>query len=398
MFINFCFINVGASVGNRSVVCDVFSYVDVIFVVDPPVDVHGCCVDGDVGDFVFVSGGDGCCDVHVYIRRSLLGLFDVVWADKHGMILRFMADGICRSVGGIYLRPGQSVEDVELALGPYTDCDILAGDMNARHSRWGCVADVSGYNHYGATVNRVLDGYDFMVPSVPTHDGVSVIDLCAFRWKPRKYRLSHMGGLPHAAQIVKVAADSSHLPPPGPNYRKARWDLIQSSLESLDPASPDIWRMARSIVDGIPRRSIGRDRCRWWSDDLERMRLDTRRLRQFSVMDRDRRPAYVLARKVYRAAIVQARYDHLGDLLSKAKDPDIFRYVNRIEVSRTLPAMDDGSGCFVGGHDEISDLLAGQLHPVAPMPWTADDSDVWDSVSDNLDEAISCSPSNTATS
>ena len=398
MFINYCFINVGASVGNRYVVCDVFSYVDVIFVVNPPVNVHGYCVDGDVGDFVFVSGGDGCCDVYVYIRRSLIGLFDVVWADRHGMILGFMEDGVCRRIGGMYLRPGQSVEDVELALGQYTDCDILAGDMNARHRRWGSVADVCGYNSYGIVVNRVLADMDFMVPSVPTHDGVSVIDLCAFRWTPRKYRLSHMSALPHAAQIVRVAADHDPLPPPGPNYRKARWDLIQSDLESMDPASPDVWRNVRSIVDGIPRRSIGCDRCPWWSDDLERMRSDTGRLRRFSVMDRNRPPAYVLARKVYRAAIVQAWYDHLGHLLSNAKDPDIFRYVNWVEVSRILPAMDDGSGCFKGGHDEISDLLAEQLHPVAPMPWTADDSDIWDSVGNNLDEAISCSPSNTATS
>lgn len=46
--------------------------------IDPPVDSCANCVDYDGGEFVFFSGGNGFRDIHVYIRRSLLGLFDVV--------------------------------------------------------------------------------------------------------------------------------------------------------------------------------------------------------------------------------------------------------------------------------------------------------------------------------
>jgi len=398
MLLNICFINVGASVGNRSLVCDVFSYVDVFFVVDPPVNGHGNCVDGDVGDFVFVSGGDGLCDVHVYIRRSLLGLFDVVWADARGMILELRAEGEVRRIGGIYLRPTMSVADVENAVAPYVCCHILAGDMNARHDRWGHVADVGGHNSHGRVLHRMLADMDFMVPSIPTHDGISVIDLCAFRWTPHKYRLSLRAGLPHAAQIVKIAADMDRLPPLKPNFKKAKWDHIATSLNAINAENHDIWHKARAIVDDITRKSHGRDRCRWWTDDLERMRDDTRRLRRISVMDRDRRLDFILARKVYKAAVIQARYDSLGSGLATATDPEIYKFVHVLDTSRTLPAMDDGSGRFHDTHEAISDLIAAQLAPVDPVPWQDDDSLIWDSVAGHFDDALRMSPSNTATS
>jgi len=211
MFINLCIINVGASRGNRALVLDVFSYVDVVFVVDPPVDVHGDAIDGDVGDFVFVSGIPGC-DVHVFIQRSLLALFELVRSDKYGLVLGMFSGGVFRLIGGGYLRPKMLVADVDVALAAYKDCHIVVGDMNARHDRWGYVADVGGHNAQGTAVSRMLADMDFMVPSVATHDGVSVIDLCAFRWQPKRYRLSHRAGLPHAAQIIKIEVDTDRLP------------------------------------------------------------------------------------------------------------------------------------------------------------------------------------------
>jgi len=399
MFINLCFINVGASVGNRSVVCDVFSFVDIIFVIDPPLDVHGCCVDGDVGDFVFVSGGSDCGDVHVYIRRSLVGLCEVAWADRRGMILELVADGEVRRIGGIYLRPSMAVKDIEDSLVPYTGCHILAGDMNARHDRWGYVADVGGHNTQGVTVNRVLGDMDFMVPSVATHAGISVIDLCAFRRPPHKYRLSNRGGLPHAAQVVKIAVDTEMLPAAKPNYKKARWDLVASRLEAIDENCDDIWLQARQIVDEIPRKNHGRGRCGWWSDDLERMRADTRRLRRICRTDHGRRQDYQLAMKVYRAMMIQSRYDDIRIRLSKASDPDIFKYVHAVDTTRTLPAMDNGNGVFDKSHEGISDLIAAQLEPVDGIPWIPPtDCDIWDSVEGHYDEALRTSPGNTATS
>jgi len=179
MFINLCVINVGASVGNRSLVCDVFSYVDVIFIVDLPSTPAGRYIDGDIGDFVLMCDVDKC-NVHAYIRRSLVSMFDVVWSDKIGLVLGMMSGGVKRHIGGVYLRPDMGSSAVEAALLPYTDCHIIVGDMNARHLRWGHMAD-GGNNNQGNAVNRVLADMDFMVPSIATHDGISVIDLCTFK-------------------------------------------------------------------------------------------------------------------------------------------------------------------------------------------------------------------------
>ena len=101
MFINLCVINVGGSVGNRALAYDVFSYVDILFFVDPPAGPGGEYVDGDVGDFVFACGKDGC-DVHVFIRKSLLGLFDIFCLDSYGVILSLVSNGVRMEVGGCY--------------------------------------------------------------------------------------------------------------------------------------------------------------------------------------------------------------------------------------------------------------------------------------------------------
>jgi len=269
MLLNICAMNVGASVGNRAIVCDVFSFVDVIFVIDPPVDGRGDYVEGDVGGFTCISGL-ARCDVAVYIRHGFVGLFDVVWVDAGGVVLSVVSDGVCRRIGGVYLRPELRVDTVVEYLAPYRACDILVGDFNARHDRWGYVADVCGHKSQGRAVSRVLEDMHFMVPSTPTHDQVSVIDLCAFRWPPRKYRTSPRAGLPHAAQIIKIPVDTDILPAPKPAYKRARWDKIEEALCNILPSEANIWQSARAIVDSIPRLSHGRDRCRWWNDDISK--------------------------------------------------------------------------------------------------------------------------------
>ena len=395
MFINLCVINVGASVGNRVLACEVFSYVDVLFFVDPPAGPRGEYEDGDVGDFVFVCGKDDC-DVHVFIRKSLLGMFDIVYLDSLAVILIMVDDGVMMDVGGIYLRPGLSTAGVETALMPYLGCHMLVGDMNARPDQWGHVADVGGHNSQGNTVARVLADFDFMVPTVITFDDIWVIDLCAFKRSPRKYHLSHRAGLQHAAQIIKIAADPDLLLPPMPAYKLAHWDMIEDSLKAIDEHDRGIWDKATVVVDSIPRMSHGRDRCRWWNDDLERMRSDVRRLRHISVRDRSGRENCILARKV-RGAMIQARYDNMCTMLSSAKDPDIFRFVRGSETSRNLPPMHCGDSTFQTSHPDISDLIAAPLDPVPPSVLIPGDCMVWDTVGQHMDKALAMSPSNTAT-
>jgi len=104
------------------------------------------------------------------------------------------------------------------------------------------------------------------------------------------------------------------------------------------------------------------------------MRDDARRLRHLSIRDKSRRQDYILIRKIYKSAIVQARYKRLHQMLSKASDPEIFDHIKRLDTSCTIPAMDAGRGriCFL--HNDISELIAEQLDPVPAQQWIADDS------------------------
>jgi len=82
MFITTLSINVGRSSANRSLVMDVFSFVDLVFIVDPPRKVDGGGVvhehvDFDLFSFVQASG------VEVFVRSSVSGLFPV---DLHDMV------------------------------------------------------------------------------------------------------------------------------------------------------------------------------------------------------------------------------------------------------------------------------------------------------------------------
>lgn len=152
------------------------------------------------------------------------------------------------------------MSSVEEVLAPFMACDILVGDMNARHDRWGYVADVCGHNTQGRAVSRVLVDMSFMVPSDPTHDGISVIDLCAFRWSPHKYWILHRARLPHAAQIVTIKADTDVLPALKLAYVTARWDMIEKDLGDILPSDENIWLKTRAIVNSIPRLSHRRER------------------------------------------------------------------------------------------------------------------------------------------
>ena len=59
-------------------------------------------------------------------------------------------------------------------------------------------------------------------------------------------------------------------------------------------------------------------------------------------------------------------------LLTKAKDPEIFRYIHALDTSRTLPAMDTGDGRICYTHENVSNLIAEQQAPVPETEWVGD--------------------------
>src|SRR5207253_4594097 len=90
-----------------------------------------------------------------------------------------------------------------------------------------------------------------------------------------------------------------------------------------------LWEELRKVVDALPRSSIGRGRCEWWTPELERMRKDVNRLRpsRWKKGQEGSLEDYWLARCVYRASLVRARFEHIPGLLSEWRDSDIFKSV-----------------------------------------------------------------------
>lgn len=221
------------------------------------------------------------------------------------------------------MRPDWQKAEALDTLPPYSTCDIVVGDLNARHPRWGSSVDGTRNNHANFVYNFFYS-YDMMIPSVPTHDGLSVINLCPYKWAPTKYRLSHLAGLPLAAQISNITVDTYMLPPPKPAYKRVYWNTVSDALGNIKEDSLDVVFSVRQIVDGLPRMIHGQDRCHWWNDDLEQMRDAVCRLRRITTRDKSRRDDYILARNVYRLSVVQARYDNLKTMLATTTDTDIF--------------------------------------------------------------------------
>lgn len=126
-------INVAGGTGNRAVVLDVFSFVDVVFIVDPPLRSDGSLVphEGNVDKelFSFVVGSG----VEVFVRSALVELFDVVRHDVDGVTVGFVNRGKRFLMRGIYVRPGRSRRDWDGFVANWDGCDVIMGDFNARH-------------------------------------------------------------------------------------------------------------------------------------------------------------------------------------------------------------------------------------------------------------------------
>ena len=68
-----------------------------------------------------------------------------------------------------------------------------------------------------------------------------------------------------------------------------------------------------------------------------------------------------------------------------------------MDNSRSLPTMDKGDGTFGSSPSDISDLIASQLNPVLLQEWIPYMyDDIWNTVSEQCDDAIRTSSSNTA--
>jgi len=135
MFITTLSINLGRSRANRSLVMNVFSFVDLLFIVDPPRRADGGGVvhehvDFDLFSFVQASG------VEVFVRSSLSGLFLVDLHDMVTCVIMYDVGGVRRRIGGVYVPPKMDRLEWSACEVTWDDCEFLMGDFNTKHDSW----------------------------------------------------------------------------------------------------------------------------------------------------------------------------------------------------------------------------------------------------------------------
>ena len=135
MFIKTLSINVGRSRANRSLVREVFSFVDLLFIVDPPWKADGGGVvhehvDFDLFSFVQASG------VEVFVRSSLSGLFLVDVHDMVTCVIMYDVGEVRKRIGGVYVPPKTNRLEWLGCEATWDGCDFLMGDFNAKHDKW----------------------------------------------------------------------------------------------------------------------------------------------------------------------------------------------------------------------------------------------------------------------
>jgi len=191
-------------------VMDVFSFVDLFFIVDPPHKADGACVlyehvDFDLFSFVQGSG------VEVFVRSSLLGLFLVDSHDLVTWVVMFDVGGVRRRIGSVYVPPKAGKSEWLAAEATWDDCQFLMGDFNGKNISWNVTWKAGTVNISdcdGMWLSQFCDRKGVLIhpPARPTLRNISAIDLfiCASRT-----RVAYDGtaGLEHPAVIARLKAD-----------------------------------------------------------------------------------------------------------------------------------------------------------------------------------------------
>jgi len=383
-------INVGGGRANRQLVMQVFSFVDVLFVVDPPAGDEGSFVEAECGDrilFSFVVGSG----VEVWVRAGLAGSFSVVDHNAVGAMVGYVYKGVRKVVGGVYLRPGKMRNEFTGNVGPFSASDTIIGDFNARHTDW-CVAT----NTYGWALRlwAAEEAFAICRPDAPMFDGVSSIDLCLTKTECHTSYWCD-AGLPHTGVLVRLSGEyPDDVERIRTAWKKVDMGELAGKLAGLEGvADGDIWGKVVDIVGRLPKQRCSRLSTGFWTADLERMRKDVKRLRHLCALDPTYRETFNLARKVYRSTILRARSDRIAAVLKDGKDPAIFQMIKKLDTRRMLPAMRKENGDMEFSHEGVSEMIAAQLSPVGYEESVPTDIDI-EPVED-LNEILGCGPRNT---
>jgi len=257
----------------------------------------------------------------------------IIFADDVGASISFMYLGTRYVLGAVYIRPQTPVADwVDISQFIET-CDIIIGDFNARLP--GPMLTRDGECNHGRWLSNfiTLHGFTQSTPDEPRFWGVSTIDHCISR-HPMNSQYHYRAGLEHAGVFFRLQAD---LPPDmmrkRPDWNKCNENELAVGLCELSEYAPnERWGKLRLLVDELPRRRAGLGQCKFWNNELEKMRLDVRRACRSTMDHPENRSDYNLVSCVYRVSLLQHQYDHIRTVLARAKDPAVFRLLRLLET------------------------------------------------------------------
>ena len=399
MIVSALAVNVGRSGGNRSLCFSLFCRVSLFFVLEVPVGGDGMVLAHEERDVELISFVVGS-GVAVYARCGAVGLFEVVGHTKEVCVVGFLGeDGVMKRLEGVYVPPRVSGPGLLRALEGAGRMDIVAGDFNARHPRWGVDdGDVTCYGS-GSALARYMDGGGFVMCPVygATYRDVSVLDLC---WSLAgsglvSHRYVDLAGLDHRAQLMRLECVApSGLVADNISWKRVDWDLLKERFEGRILRDGGLkWEAVREVVGGLKTAKRHSGMPGWWTPELAAMRADVRRFRNLG-----RHEDYCLSRKVYRAALGAARNRSIGEIYASTRDPDVFRKIDRLDLRRTLPSMLKDDGSYSTRHGEISDMIVGQLGPCTdPVDATVLDIPGLDGLSESdVTSALASCPKDTS--
>ncbi|KAG0643424.1 hypothetical protein HOY80DRAFT_1092885 [Tuber brumale] len=186
---------------NRVLAFDLFAYIDVFFVLEPPVDMDG---------------------LHVPMEVDGWDLFSFV-----------------KSLS------------VELAV--LRKPDTVLGDFNARYMDWDPTAD--RYNRPGKWLQEwlILHCYNLVPPNQTTFRDISMIDLCMHQSPYIIHRYLDITGCKHATQMIMLYVDLlKDIVRRPPAWKKADWKVGEQLDTLLQVEDEEVLRGVRRVVDELP--------------------------------------------------------------------------------------------------------------------------------------------------
>ena len=163
-------------------VMEVLSFVDIFFILDPPVERNGENVENEVGVFELFSFVKGS-GVEVFVRTGLVGWMEMIEHNENICKIKMRNNQKEIIIGGTYWRPGKSVKEMEKWMYNMKDCNVVTGDFNARNPKWGRRSGDTATNVYGRQLEKWIkeNGYEIHEHCEKTFRQTSTIDLAVYR-------------------------------------------------------------------------------------------------------------------------------------------------------------------------------------------------------------------------